>query len=420
MQRIVNFAALASAAAALCVAMAATSSAQTLTTLFLFDGKDGLYPAAPLIQATDGNLYGTTTIGGKNGGGGIFKLSTSGAETLLYSFPYIGGWGPSSSGLAQAADGNFYGTCYGDGTIFEMTANGKVTILGEADYPNGLIYTNGVFYGTSGAGGTYGEGTVFKITASGNLTTLYNFCAESECPDGAGPGTLVLASDGNFYGTTSGGGAYGHGTVFDITPAGALTTLYNFCAQSGCPDGENPGTLVQASNGNFFGTTLNGGANKNSGTIFKITSSGVLTTLYSFCAESGCADGQYPNAGLIQATDGDFYGTTQMGGPAPITAGTVFKITSHGKLTTLWSFCSETDCADGTGPRAGLLQDTNGDFYGTTYYGGSSGSVFSLSVGLEPFVEPQTASGAVGSRFWGPILAGRWALRLTARRLALR
>jgi uncharacterized repeat protein (TIGR03803 family) len=134
--------------------------------------------------------------------------------------------------------------------------------------------------------------------------------------DGANPASALLqATDGNLYGTTQSGGANGLGTVFQITPSGQLTTLYSFCAQSSCTDGESAyAGVVQATNGNFYGTTQLGGANicngAGCGTVFKITPDGVLTTLYSFCSQSGCTDGEYPLAGLIQANDGNFYGTT--------------------------------------------------------------------------------------------------------------
>ena len=224
--------------------------------------------------------------------------------------------------------------------------------------------SDGNFYGTTIAGGAQGNGTVFKITPTGTLTTLYNFCYESSCPQYP-QAALVQGSDGNFYGTTPVGGTTYNGTVYEITPSGALTTLYNFCSQTNCTDGSKPyAGLVQATDGDFYGTTIAGGAQGN-GTIFKITPSGTLTTLYSFCSQSGCDYG-LAEAGLIQATDGNFYGTTDLG------AGTVFTITPSGTFTTLYSFCSDPNCADGTSPLAALVQATNGNFYGTTSEGGAS------------------------------------------------
>ena len=240
---------------------------------------------------------------------------------------------------------------------------------------------DGNFYGTTCCGGAYGPGTIFKITPSGTLTTLYNFCSQKNCADGSYPyAGLLQATDGNFYGTTYRGGANDYGAVFRVTPSGTLTTLYSFCSQSNCADGTLPGAgLVQASDGNFYGTTS--GAPVTQGTVFKITPSGTLTTLYSFCSQPNCSDGADPQAGLVQATDGNFYGTTVDGGTSGNCGfdgcGTVFKITPRGTLTTLHSF----DGGDGYWPFAGLVQATDGNFYGTTYGGGhnSWGTVFKFT-----------------------------------------
>src|ERR1039457_6747471 len=255
------------------------------------------------------------------------------------------------------------------------------------------------------------------------FTTLHSF----DGTDGATPlAGLVQATNGDGYGTTSQGGANvcadfsNCGTVFRITPSGTLTTLYSFCAQSGCADGYYPyDTPVQASNGDFYGTTPGGGANSYGGTVFKITPSGTLTTLYSFCSQGSypiCPDGAQPFAGLRQAADGDLYGTTQFGG-ANSYGGTVFKITSSGTLTTLYSFCSQSGCPDGTGPYPGLVQDTNGDFYGTTFSGGSAcdGTVCRLSVGLGAFVKMRPPFGEVGAavKILGTNLTGATSVSFT-------
>ena len=354
----------------LCATTVPALPAQTLTTLRNFNGTDGAGPLAGLVQATDGNLYGTASAGGANGNNGtVFKITPSGKLTRLYSFcaqsGCLDGANPYDAGLVQAASGDFYGTTY-----------------------------NG--------GANENNGTVFKITPSGALTTLYSFCAQSGCTDGAGPNAgLVQATNGDLYGTARFSGANGFfsGTVFKITPSGTLTTLYSFCSQSGCTDGQSPEAgLVQAANGDLYGTTVLGGAN-GWGTVFEITPSGTLTTLYSFCSQSGCTDGELPQSGLVQATNGEFYGTTFFGGPNGF--GTTFKITPSGRLTTLYSFCSQgvyPDCTDGDLPFAGLVQDTNGNFYGTAAGGGANGygTVFSLSVGLGPFVETRPTSGEVG------------------------
>ena len=213
-----------------------------------------------------------------------------------------------------------------------------------------LQATDGNLYGTTEAGGANGVGTVFKITTSGTLTTLYSFCSQSGCMDGYLPyAGLVQATNGDLYGTTGFGGAScadtgGCGTIFKITKSGALTTLHSFCSQNGCPDGKKPfAGLIQATNGNLYGTTVGGGAN-GGGTLFKITTSGTVTTLYSFCSQSACADGQTPLAVLVQATNGDLYGTTGFGGANCADTGgcgTIFKITKSGTLTTLHSFFSQ-------------------------------------------------------------------------------
>src|SRR5208282_1397846 len=233
-------------------------------------------------------------------------------------------------------------------------------------------------YGTTTEGGTASQncpagcGTVFKITLAGALTTLYRFCAKTGCADGAYPTAgLVQATDGNLYGTAYYGGA-GCGTVFKITTGGALTTLYSFCSLPNRADGAHPASgLVQATDKNLYGTTVAGGAGKG-GTVFKITTGGALTTLYSFCSQPGCTDGAGPEAGpLVQATDGNFYGTT-IGGGVASNEGTVFKITAAGALTTLYSFCSQPNCTDGGDLHDVLVQATDKNLYGTTTEGGTA------------------------------------------------
>jgi uncharacterized repeat protein (TIGR03803 family) len=367
--------------------------AQTFTTLHSFNGTDGSNSQAALVQATNGNFYGTTEKGGANGHGTVFKITASGTLATLHSFDNTDGANPVA-GLVQGTDGDFYGTteeggANGYGTVFKITRSGTLTTLHSFDgtdgeFPHGALVqaTNGNFYGTTYAGGANGYGTVFKITPSGTLTTLHSF----DNTDGANPyAAVVPGANGDFYGTTEYGGAnkdceYGCGTVFKITPSGTLTTLHSFVVSDGA---EPIAGLVQGTNGDFYGTTEFGGAATYFGTVFKITPSGTLTTLHSFDG----TDGYEPEAGLIQATDGNFYGTT--------VGNTVFKITPNGTLTTLHSF----NGTDGSEPYAGLVQDTNGNLYGTTSIGGANdfGTVFSLSVGLGPFVVTQPTSGKVGA-----------------------
>jgi uncharacterized repeat protein (TIGR03803 family) len=252
---------------------------------------------------------------------------------------------------------------------------------GEDPYYGSVIQaTNGSYYGTTYGGGEYGYGTVFKVTPAGKLTDLYSFCATTNCTDGDYPqSALVLGSDGNFYGTTLGGGAYGVGTAFKMTLGGKLTTLYSFCLTDGCTDGQYPVGLVQASNGNFYGATISGGTNGN-GAIFEVSPAGKFKVLYSFCSKSNCTDGYYPLSGPMQASNGNLYGTTEAGG-AHGGAGTVYEITSAGVFKTLYSFCAQAGCADGSEPLGGLIQDSSGNFYGTTQYGGANGygNVFEIT-----------------------------------------
>jgi uncharacterized repeat protein (TIGR03803 family) len=200
------------------------------------------------------------------------------------------------------------------------------------------------------------------------------------------------------------------GTVFEINPVGDVRTIYSFCSQPDCADGVGPAGLIQAANLNevwVYGTTETSGpgGDDGPGTVFKISVEGGLETLYTFCAQSGCADGEYPRAALTQAADGNLYGTTFSGGVAASNCnyfagcGTIFEITSSGTLTTLYRFCSQPGCTDGSNPFAELVQDTNGFLYGTTEYGGTAelGTVFSLGISQGAFLKTVPGASAVGS-----------------------
>ena len=414
---------------AFCAATAIASFAPTLKTIFNFNGTDGDSPEGPLVQGANGNLYGVTTFGGPEDEGTLFELTPSGGLTTLYNFcaesNCIDGAEPNT-GMMLATNGNFYGYTtfggisidgFGQGTMFQVTPGGKLTTLylfcsltncADGSNPQGtpIQDKNGKLYGVTGAGGAYNSGTVFAITTAGTLTTLYSFCpGGGNCTDGALPfGTLVQGANGNFYGTTEEGGANGlfDGTIFEITPTGKLTTLYNFCSKTNCADGQSPYTgLVQGAHGNFYGVTYTGGVvncNGNGcGTIYKITAAGQFTTLYSFCQQSGCKDGWGP-AALIAATDGNFYGTTYSGGKYD--NGTIFEVTPGGQLATLYSFCAESGCRDGFVPGTAIWQAPSGSFYGATHAGGAFGfgTIFSLSRGLAPFVETIPTGGRVGAK----------------------
>jgi uncharacterized repeat protein (TIGR03803 family) len=399
-----------------CGVGAITSYAQTLTALISFNMVDGAYPSAALVQGRDGNLYGTTSGGGiisclpPQGCGTVFKLTPAGILTTLHKFcpkkNCTDGQAPSA--LVLGTDGNFYGIAGGGGahaggTIFKITPRGTLTTLysfcAQANCSDGFVPrsltlgTDGNFYGATnfGGAGVYCCGTVFKITPDGQLTTLHNF----DGSDGSSPSSLIQGSDGNFYGTTYGAFAFedcesaGCGTVFKMMPSGTLTTLHIF----GYTDGSNPlGQLVESTNGNFSGTTVYGGTvidvcSGGCGTIFKITSSGKLTTLQYL----NWSNGAEPFGGLVWATDGNYYGTTEGG----FGMGTVYEVGSGRGATTLYGF---PDPDGGVFPYAGLLQATNGIFYGSTFGDGvtSNGTIFSENVGLGPFVAFVQPSGKVG------------------------
>jgi len=398
--------------ALLALAFSLTAGAQTFTNLANFDGTDGSNPFyLPLVQAGDGNLYGTTQSGGAIGNGSIFRLTPSGTLTTLYSFCSVASCADGAyplGGLVLATDGKLYGTTSGGGTssvgtFFKITTAGTLTTLhsfvsSEAALPESTLVlgSNGSFYGTSLEGGAANGGAVFKITPTGTVTTLYSFCSQTRCSDGADPagGALAVGSDGNFYGVTPFGGDSNNGTVFKVTPSGSFTKLHDFSSS----DGAQPwGALIQIGSV-LFGTTAAGGSSPacsgGCGTIFKVTSTGVVTTLHSFIS----TDGESPVGGLIQATDGNLYGTTLLGGTGG--DGTVFKSTLAGVVTPLHIFSG----TDGEQPYDALVQHTNGSFYGATEGGGITscpaigcGTLFSEAVALVAFIRTVPTSGKVGS-----------------------
>lgn len=338
---------------ALCAVPSTLMSAQTFSTLVVFDQTNGGSPAGSLIQGPDGNFYGTTVYGGNNncgspsGCGTVFKITPGGTLTTLYEF----------CSQAQCSDG-------------------RTPVAGL------VLTANGDFYGTTAAGGAFDGGTVFKITPAGALTTLYSFCSQTNCADGWDPGAIMQAVDGNFYGTTSQYGGYIYGTVFKINPAGHLTTLHSFDGRDG---GYPKGGLTQAINGQLYGTTSAGGTRASAGTIYRTDSGGSFTTLYRFC-KLGCDEGSAPAATLVETSDGALYGTTAGGGDGYNGGdGTVFATTLAGQLTSLYSFCQQLGCPDGAVPE-GLIQATDGNFYSMALYGGSStncpggcGTIFTIT-----------------------------------------
>ncbi len=244
---------------------------------------------------------------------------------------------------------------------------------GSTPWGNLALDSKGNLYGTTQEGGSQGSGTVFKVTPAGVETVLYSFCQQTLCTDGSHPlGGVILDSGGNLYGTTFQGGSEGLGAVFKLDPTGALTVLYSFCSVSECKDGLKPtSSLIRDAAGNLYGTTTSGGE-YGGGTVFEVTSTGSETVLYSFCLLSGCADGQSPSGPLVSDSSGNLYGTTEYGGNE---YGTVFKLDPALLETVLYPFCQvkfNEYCADGAEPVGGLAFDASGNLYGTTYAGGTA------------------------------------------------
>jgi len=457
----------------MCAVMALCAAAlpAQFTTLYSFPAPGGISvaegPTGGMIQGANGNLYGATSAYGEGYlavPNIIYEMTPAGAVTTLYTFcsTCTESGGVPGALVQIQPDGDLYGTttsggANGSGIVFKFTPGtftpGTLTILysfcsqsGCTDGGGplaGLVQaTNGELYGTTSTGGANGNGTIFKITPAGALTTLYSFCPISGCTDGITVlGNLIQATNGNLYGATERGGLNNGGTIFKMTPAGVFTTLYRFCATNpACPDGQAPMGVMQAANGNFYGVTQGGGTGAycNSylglpcGTVFEFTTGGTLNTIYNFCSLENCSDGSYPYTQLIQATDGYLYGTNTAAGPltgggggspsrgsetkgarsrpgsdgglTPTYPGTIFKIRTSGAFTMLEDFCVYPDSTCGAIPVAPLFQATNGTLYGTTTQGGTGGCftldwngcgvVFSLAVGLGPFVETRPTSGA--------------------------
>ncbi len=395
-------------------AMALPAPAQVFKTIASFTRGNGAN--FPLAQGTDGNFYGTQDSSLSS----VFRVTPAGDMTLLHDFDFDSGGYYPLSGLILAADGRFYGTTAyshpSDGTVFSISSDGAFRTLyyfcpqpspcvsGELPVGALLQIDNGLFYGTTDLGGDlscnppFGCGTVFRIASGGSLTTLHRF----HLSDGLAPmAPLIEGFDGTLYGTASSGGIQsdscaggwsGCGTLFKTTPSGDFSTLHRFCSQRDCADGWWPGTVIEGADGSLYGVTASGGC----GTIYKFSEPGPLTTLHTFVGADGCNPLR-----LVQATDGDFYGVTQSGGSSSgcgtVGCGTVFSITPEGKLTTLHTFCAGAFCLDGAFP-IGLIQATDGKFYGSTFVDGpgGGGTIFSLDLGLRPFVSFIRAAGKVG------------------------
>jgi uncharacterized repeat protein (TIGR03803 family) len=360
------------------------------TVLYSFTGgSDGGYPLAGLIRDSAGNLYGTTVAGGLAGGGVVYKLDPTGHETVLYSFTGGADGGNPNAGVIFDSAGNLYGTtagggdlspCYGVGcgVVFKLNPSGLETVLytftGGADGSRpsaGVIFDSaGNLYGTTAGGGTAGVGAVFKLDVIGHETVLCSFPGS----DGAAPWASVIQdSAGNLYGTTTGGGSAGAGVVYKLDATGHETILYNF---TGGADGANPSAgVIMDSAGNLYGTT-NGGGATGAGVVYKVDPAGHETVLYSFtgiCCGSPTTDGVDPNGGVIMDSAGNLYGTTYWGGAAGW--GTVYKLDPTSHETVLYNF---TNGADGGQVVSGVVRDEAGNIYGTTFGGAHAGVVYKL------------------------------------------
>ena len=382
-------------------------------------GKDGSSPLSVPLIGKHGHLYDLTTNygSGRNlgkrcskGCGDAVSTSLGGKETTLVFFHEkegnLFGAGPGDS-LISDSSGNLYGTAetggaYSEGTVYKITPNKRVNVLYSfcpgaglcTDGANPLagvtIDPEGNLYGTTGVGGNGNppRGTVYELSAQGEETVLHSFCSSASCTDGENPYAGVFRDkDGNLYGTTHNGGENAGGVVYKVTSEGEETVLYSFCSQPNCVDGEYPyGGLIMDKSGNLYGTTVSGGAN-NEGTVFRLNSQGIEDVLYSFCSAISCTDGAGPVDTLLLDNSGNLFGTTGYGGYTNcegVGCGTVFELTPDGTEMVLHAFCSTGNCTDGWQPLAGLSMNNAGNLFGTTINGGhvdhcDCGVVFELT-----------------------------------------
>jgi uncharacterized repeat protein (TIGR03803 family) len=367
------------------------SYTQTFNVLYNFQGAaNGGNPGGLLAQGRDGNLFGTAGQGAHNGGI-IFSVTTEGNLTAIFSRQGEGNG--VGGGLTLGTDGEFYGSTPGGGlddlgTVFKIAPGGKGTLLysftggsdGSTPVAAPIQVGDGKFYGTTDAG------TAYEINSSGVFTALNTLPGPSMSP-------LVLATDGNFYGTSYFGGTSDVGTVYRMSRSGEVTILYSFDTIHGAYP---VASLMQATNGKLYGATQAGGT-YNDGVLFELEASGIAV-MHNFGDPNYPNDGIQPLAGLIQATDGNLYGVTVAGGGGNAACssgcGVIFRMGVDGTYSILHAF----DGSDGAGPRSSLIQHTNGNIYGLAPNGGTSdqGNVYSLSVALGPFVRSVPSSGTIG------------------------
>jgi uncharacterized repeat protein (TIGR03803 family) len=393
--------------AAVLLGVGAVAGAQTVATVYNFAGgtTSGANPwYVTLVQGTDGQLYGTTYNGGSKGMGTAFKVTTSGTFTLLHSFNGGASDGAyPTGGFTLGSDGNFYGTTQlggggspgSQGVAFKMTTTGAITLLHtfssttDGAFPWGppVLASDGNFYGTL-SDSHNNQGLVYKLTSTGTYSTIYTF----DSTHGAYPiAPPTQGTDGLLYIPVSQGGTSFCGTIVKISTAGALNGSYSFpCG----PGGAFPvGPLVQASDGNFYSTTQDGGSN-GGGTIYQATPALAVTVMHSFGTTFG--DGLYPSAGMLLGTDGNYYGSTAEGGS--FDDGTLFNTSIDGTYNELFSFNNSANLLQ-MAPLSPPAQATSGLLYGMTEFGGSAneGTVYSLNMGLAAFVNAPLFRGREGS-----------------------
>ncbi len=355
--------------------------AQTFTDLHDFNcSHDGCDPnfSGIVAQGTDGNLYGTLVEGGA-GCGSVFRITPSGALNDIYNFSGADGCHPFG-GLTLGTDGDFYGTTANGGannlgTIFKIASSGELSTLHSfTSAEGGLPYSPPVL-GKKAFYGVTSEGTAYTITSTGIFKLLHN-----KIP-GASYAPLFLASNGGFYGTTASGGSHSYGTVFRLSASGAVTTIYNFDFSHGAYP---YGPVVQGSDKNLYGMAYEGGSYQaGGGAVFKMTLKGAITILHSFDGDS-VTDGSYPTDGLVAGTDGNFYGSTFGATGGSGFYGTLFKLDKTGNYSELHDF----DQTHGAYPVTTAMQHTSGIIYGTALEGGSTdgGVLWGLNSGILPFV----------------------------------
>src|SRR5258706_7385350 len=373
------------------------AGAQTVTNLYSFTGTgaSGNPRLGALVQGRNGQLYGTSF--GPNGtAGSVFAVSTAGRETQPFTFG-IDGTNPWA-GLTLGSDGNYYGTtsaggATGNGVLFKLSPTGVYTVLhefqggsdGANPYSAPVQASDLNFYGaTLGTPDSNYASTIYRYEMNGRFTTINNL-SFSEGEGISAP--LIQGSDANLYGTagTGGNAELGCGTIFKLSTSGQMQWTYAFPCSTAAYGPVGP--LVQASDGNFYGTAASGGNSANCGAIFKLDQQGKVTTLFAFHYTDGCQ----PYAGLTQATDGNLYGATVLGGKAK--GGVFFQLSPSGAFKVLYNFG-----VIGNKPEAAPMQHTNGKFYGTTSAGGryGFGAVYTMNMGLGSFITFVQPTGRVG------------------------